>query len=150
MGKAIFFVEKGLYWFRFLLKRQRLLKLGKKLPFSNTSQPFFSSSKNNFLTESFTTTLYLLDFIGFLPTFGLFHYAKLPSYRRVRWGWLAEPSLIHHRQLSHCIENNVISSRKTTYIKGDSTVNQLLYIVQKIWKSWSIKKCTEGVFLHIN
>ena len=41
-------------------------------------------AKLNFLKDSFTTALYLLDFIGFLPTFGLFHYANLPSYKRVR------------------------------------------------------------------
>ena len=58
-------------------------------------------------------------------------------------------TVIHHRLLSHCIENNVISSRQAAYIKGDSTVNQLLYIVQKIRKSWSIKKCTQGVFLDV-
>ena len=49
-------------------------------------------AKLNFLKDSFTTTLYLLNFIGFWPTFGLFHYAKLPSYKRVRWGRLAGPS----------------------------------------------------------
>ena len=59
-------------------------------------------------------------------------------------------TVIHHRLLSHCIENNVISSRQAAYIKGDSTVNQLLYIVQKIRKSWSIKKCTQGVFLDVS
>ena len=34
----------------------------------------------DFFKDAFTTTLY----IGFGPTFGLFHYAKLPSYKRVR------------------------------------------------------------------
>ena len=46
------------------------------------------------MKDSFTTTLYLLDFIGFLPTFGLFHYAKLASYKRVKCGRLAGPSLL--------------------------------------------------------
>ena len=35
-------------------------------------------------------------------------------------------TVIHHRLLSHCTENNVISSKQAAYIKGDSTVNQLL------------------------
>ena len=48
--------------------------------------------KNRRLKDSFTPTLYLLNFIGFWPTFGLFHYAKLPSYKRLRWGRLAGPS----------------------------------------------------------
>ena len=41
-------------------------------------------------------------------------------------------SLIHHWLLGHCLENNVIYIRQAAYIKGDSTVNQLLYIVHKI------------------
>ena len=48
-------------------------------------------AKHHFLKDSLTITLYLLDFIGFWPTFGLFHYTKLPSYKRVRWGRLAGP-----------------------------------------------------------
>ena len=45
-----------------------------------------------FLIDSFNEILYLLNIIGFWPTFGLFHYAKLPSYKRVRWGRLAGTS----------------------------------------------------------
>ena len=60
--------------------------------FSNTCQRFSFLAKHNFLKDSFTTPLYLLDFNGLWPTFGLFHYAKLPSYKRVRWGRLAGPS----------------------------------------------------------
>ena len=36
--------------------------------------------------------LNLLDLFGFWHKFGLFCYAKLPSYKRVKWGRLAEPS----------------------------------------------------------
>ena len=67
------------------------MKLGKNRRFSNICQLFSFFAKLNFLKDSFTTTLYLLDFIGFWPTFGLFHYSKLPSYKRVRWGRLAGP-----------------------------------------------------------
>ena len=59
-------------------------------------------------------------------------------------------TVIHHRLLSHCTENNVISSKQAAYIKGDSTVNQLLYIVNKIRQSWTNKKCTQGVFLDVS
>ena len=59
-------------------------------------------------------------------------------------------TVIHHRLLSHCIENTVISNRQAAYIKGDSTVNQLLYLVHKIRQSWSNKKCTQGVFLDVS
>ena len=59
-------------------------------------------------------------------------------------------SVIHHRLLSHCLENNIISTRQAAYIKGDSTVNQLLYIVNKIRQSWGKKMCTQGVFLDVS
>ena len=67
--------------------------MGKNHRLSNTYQIFSFLAKLNFLKDSFNTTLYLLDFIRIWPTFGLFHYAKLPSYKRVRWGRLAGPSL---------------------------------------------------------
>ena len=88
MGKAIFFV-KGLYWLKFLLKRYRTLKLGKNGRLSNTCHLLSFLAKPNYVKASFTTTLYLLDLIWFGPTFGLFHYANFPSYKRVRWGPLA-------------------------------------------------------------
>ena len=56
---------------------------GPKSPFLNTFQLFSFLAKLNFLKDSFATTLYLLDFFEFSPTFGLFHYANLPSYKRV-------------------------------------------------------------------
>ena len=40
------------------------------------------------MKDSFTTALYLSDFIWFWPTFGLFHFGKFPSYKRVKWGRL--------------------------------------------------------------
>ena len=88
--------------------------LGKNRHFSSTCKLFsFFLAKLNFLKDYFTTTLYLLDFIGFGSTFGLFHYAKLPSYKRVRWGRLARRSHMPNlfciklgvglRDLVHCI-----------------------------------------------
>ena len=38
-------------------------------------------------------------------------------------------SVIHQRLLSHCIKNKIISDRQAAYLKGDSTLSQLLYIV---------------------
>ena len=49
----------------FLFKRQRPLKMGKNRQFSNTCQLFSFLAKLNFLKDPFTTTLYLVDFIGF-------------------------------------------------------------------------------------
>ena len=39
-------------------------------------------------------------------------------------------SVMHDRLLKHCIENNVITEKQAAYLKGDSTVSQLLYIVR--------------------
>ena len=41
-------------------------------------------------------------------------------------------SVIHERLLSHCIRNNVITDRQAAYLKGDSTISQLLYLVHQI------------------
>ena len=45
------------------------------------------------------------------------------------------------------MENNVITDKQAAYLKGDSTVSQLLYIVHNIRKSWGEKKVTQGLFL---
>lgn len=37
-------------------------------------------------------------------------------------------SVLHKRLLDHFIENNVISKRQAAYLKGDSTIQQVLYI----------------------
>mgnify|MGYP002629063357 FL=1 len=58
-------------------------------------------------------------------------------------------SVIHKRLLDHCIENNVISHKQAAYLKGDSTVNQLLYIVHKIRMSWTKGDITHGIFLDV-
>ena len=45
-------------------------------------------------------------------------------------------SIIHKRLLDHCNENNVISNKQAAYLKGDLTIHQLIYIVDKIKRSW--------------
>ena len=52
--------------------------------------------------------------------------------------------------LKHCLENNVITDKQAAYLKGDSTVSQLLYIVHNIRKSWGEKKVTQGLFLDVS
>ena len=59
-------------------------------------------------------------------------------------------SVIHERLLRHCIENNVISEKQAAYLKGDSTISQLLYIVHKIKLSWGQKNLTHGLFLDVS
>ena len=59
-------------------------------------------------------------------------------------------SVMHDRLLKHCLENNVISEKQAAYLKGDSTVSQLLYIVHKIRKNWSEKSLTHGLFLDVS
>ena len=45
-------------------------------------------------------------------------------------------SIIHERLLSHCIHNNIITERQAAYLKGDSTITQLLYLIHQIRTSW--------------
>ena len=52
--------------------------------------------------------------------------------------------------MSHFIENSIISERQAAYLKGDSTVNQLLYIVHLIRTSWAHGKITQGIFLDVS
>ena len=59
-------------------------------------------------------------------------------------------SVIHERLLKHCLENNIITEKQAAYLKGDSTVSQLLYIVHNIRKNWSGKKITQGLFLDVS
>ena len=58
-------------------------------------------------------------------------------------------SVMHNRLLSHCTENNIISERQAAYIKGDSTVNQLLYLVHTIRTAWTNKNTSHGIFLDV-
>ena len=58
-------------------------------------------------------------------------------------------SIIHKRLLDHCNENNVISSKQAAYLKGDSTIHQLIYIVDKIKRSWTKGDITHGIFLDV-
>ena len=60
--------------------------------FSITKKRISSLARHNWLKYSPYTTLYLLDLFGFLNKFVLYHYAILPSYRRVKWGWLSGSS----------------------------------------------------------
>jgi hypothetical protein len=59
-------------------------------------------------------------------------------------------SVIHARLLAHCIDNNVITEKQAAYLKGDSTVQQLLYIVHSIRTSWGNAKVTQGLFLDVS
>ena len=59
-------------------------------------------------------------------------------------------SVLHDRLLKHCIENNIITEKQAAYLKGDSTVSQLLYIVHNIKQNWINKKITQGVFLDVS
>jgi ribonuclease P/MRP protein subunit RPP40 len=59
-------------------------------------------------------------------------------------------SIIHQRLLGHFIENNIITERQAAYLKGDSTTQQLLYIIHKIKSSWTQGNITQGVFLDVS
>ena len=57
---------------------------------------------------------------------------------------------MHIRLLSHIMENNIISERRAAYLKGDSTTQQLLYMVHKIRMSWQSGKVMQGICLDID
>ena len=59
-------------------------------------------------------------------------------------------SIIHERLLSHCIANDIITDRQAAYLKGDSTISQLLYIVHHIRTSWGKGNISHGLFLDIS
>ena len=59
-------------------------------------------------------------------------------------------AIMHQRLLSHCIDFNLITEHQAAYLKGDSTVTQLLYLVHSIRSSWNEGKITQGVFLDIS
>ena len=59
-------------------------------------------------------------------------------------------SVMHNRLFQHCLENDIISQKQAAYLKGDSTVSQLLYMVHNIRKNWGDKKVTHGVFLVVS
>jgi hypothetical protein len=59
-------------------------------------------------------------------------------------------SVIHNRLLSHITENNLVSDRQAAYLKGDSTTNQLLYIVHLIRSAWSTANVAHGIFLDVH
>ena len=44
----------------------------------------------------------------------------------------------------------MINDRQAAYLKGDSTVLQLSYIVHNIRKNWSEQKITQGLFLDVS
>ena len=57
--------------------------IGKGLPLQQAC--FYIRTSPNFFFLFCIATLYLFDLFGFLPTFGLFQCAKLPSYRPTGW-----------------------------------------------------------------
>ena len=62
----------------------------------------------------------------------------------------AAEAIIHNRLLGHFTENNVITERQAAYLKGDSTIQQLLYIIDIIRKSWTKGCITQGIFLDVS
>ena len=59
-------------------------------------------------------------------------------------------AVIHHRLLDHCLTHKVITDRQAAYLKGDSTTNQLLYIIHQINLAWGNANLLEAIFLDIS
>ena len=70
-----------------------MVEVGGKTAFKKKKKSFLE--KTYFLKSFCYTTLYFLDLLRFGPKFGIFHIAKVPCYKRVKWGQLAGPSVIH-------------------------------------------------------
>ena len=70
--------------------------------------------------------------------------ALLPTLSR------AAEAIIHNRLSAHFTENNIITERQAAYVKGDSTIQQLLYIINLIRKSWTKGCITQGIFLDVS
>ena len=58
--------------------------------------------------------------------------------------------VIHERLLSRCMENDVISHRQAAYLKGDSTMSQLLFIQHQFRLIWGKSHITQAAFLDIS
>ena len=59
-------------------------------------------------------------------------------------------AVMHRRLLSHFIDNNVISERQAAYLKGDSTTQQILYMIHLIRTTWGKKQIMQGVYLDVS
>ena len=59
-------------------------------------------------------------------------------------------SIIHDRLLSHCTHFKIITERQAAYLKGDSTITQLIYLIHQIRLSWGQSKIAHGLFLDIS
>ena len=62
----------------------------------------------------------------------------------------AAEAIMHNRLSGHFTKNNLISERQAAYLKGDSTIQQLLYIINLIRKSWTKGCITQGIFLDVS
>ena len=59
----------------------------------------------------------------------------------------AAEAIMHDRLSGHITDNNLISDRQAAYLKGDSTIQQLLYIINLIRKSLTKNCITQGIIL---
>ena len=59
-------------------------------------------------------------------------------------------SVMHRRLLSHFTDHSVISERQAAYLKGNSTIQQLIYIVHIIRTTCTRKAIMQGVFLDVS
>ena len=59
-------------------------------------------------------------------------------------------SVIHQRLLNHLTLNNLISERQAAYMKGDSTISQLIYLVHTIRNAWGQGSIAHSVFLDMS
>jgi hypothetical protein len=59
-------------------------------------------------------------------------------------------SIVHNRLIDHLTCNNIISKYQAAYLPGDSTAQQLLYMIHKIKGAWSMGKVAQACFLDVS
>ena len=73
----------------------------------------------------------MMDLIGFGPRFGPYHYAEIPSYKRVKWGRLTGTSHMGHYQsrLSYSLHSYQNEMALTFYARDELFMNLFLDIL---------------------
>jgi hypothetical protein len=59
-------------------------------------------------------------------------------------------SVVHNRLIDHLTSNNIITKFQAAYLPGDSTAQQLLYMIHKIKGAWSTGKVAQACFLDVS
>ena len=82
----------------------------------------------------------MFDLFEFGPKFGIFHYAKLHSHKRVKWEWLAGPSLSNCQTIQPFSQYLLKWSNCVASLKGDKNLH---FCPPKL--EWTIFYCRTAI-----